>query len=317
MRRSLSQLCLAGPSARIALALGVVFADYAGRAGSFRRDRRDHNAFERPGADGELPSRRASGWYRPLRWQVVSSARARGCAPAARQRDCVRRCSRRRRPFCGCTLRAWSAAFQPGRDWVFTGPRKVHDIALTFERRSLGDGAADGREHPRAARLPRRGPSSRSASTSPSLRSARHRRAGDARGRGHDRRPHLESSGTCSVSLCLRSGGSAALASPPMAIRRGDRRGSNPACSRAPYGAVDPIAPQVLARSMGFHDVSSGTSTRATGRCPERARSSTTCSTTRTTEGIQSRSSSVAARGYEFARYGARGGGQFASGYGS
>jgi peptidoglycan/xylan/chitin deacetylase (PgdA/CDA1 family) len=72
--------------------------------------------------------------YRPLRWQVISTVSARGCTPAAAPDSIT--CS---------TLFPATPALEAlhtprlvgcvatGRRPVFTGPRKVHDIALTFD----------------------------------------------------------------------------------------------------------------------------------------------------------------------------------------
>jgi peptidoglycan/xylan/chitin deacetylase (PgdA/CDA1 family) len=71
--------------------------------------------------------------YRPLRWQVVSSVSAQGCGPATPGSA-----------TCSMLFPATPAALRlhtprlvgcapTGPDWVFTGPRKVHDIALTFD----------------------------------------------------------------------------------------------------------------------------------------------------------------------------------------
>jgi peptidoglycan-N-acetylglucosamine deacetylase len=71
--------------------------------------------------------------YRPLRWQVLSTVTAQGCAPAMPGSGV---CSSRfpaapaRLPLhtphlIGCVA--------TGPDWVFTGPRDVRDIALTFD----------------------------------------------------------------------------------------------------------------------------------------------------------------------------------------
>ncbi|MGO9499686.1 MAG: polysaccharide deacetylase family protein [Solirubrobacteraceae bacterium] len=79
-----------------------------------------------------LPSSVGLG-YRPLRWQVVSSASARGCAPAT---PGSATCSTLFPPT-PSVLRLHTprlvGCVPTGPDWVFTGPRKVHDIALTFD----------------------------------------------------------------------------------------------------------------------------------------------------------------------------------------
>jgi peptidoglycan-N-acetylglucosamine deacetylase len=72
--------------------------------------------------------------YRPLRWQVISTVSARGCAPPAAPGSTT----------CSTLFPATPAlvalhtprlvgCVATGPDWVFTGPRNVHDIALTFD----------------------------------------------------------------------------------------------------------------------------------------------------------------------------------------
>jgi len=72
--------------------------------------------------------------YRSLRWQVISTVSVRGCTPSPAPGSTA--CS---------TLFPAKPALSPlhtprlvgcvatGPDWVFTGPRNVHDIALTFD----------------------------------------------------------------------------------------------------------------------------------------------------------------------------------------
>ena len=72
--------------------------------------------------------------YRPLRWQVISTVSAPGCTPPAAPGSAT----------CSALLPAAPALLSlhtprlvgcvaTGRDWVFTGPRNVRDIALTFD----------------------------------------------------------------------------------------------------------------------------------------------------------------------------------------
>ena len=72
--------------------------------------------------------------YRALRWQVISTVRARGCTPPSAPGSTT----------CSTLFPATPALLAlhtprlvgcvaTGRDWVSTGPRKVHDIALTFD----------------------------------------------------------------------------------------------------------------------------------------------------------------------------------------
>ena len=70
--------------------------------------------------------------YRALRWQVISTVTAPGCTPAAPGSTTARRVAgeadARRGPHASSRrLR------RQGPDWVFTGPRNVHEIALTFD----------------------------------------------------------------------------------------------------------------------------------------------------------------------------------------
>ena len=71
--------------------------------------------------------------YRAVRWQVISSLTAPGCAPVVPGT-----------PGCSVSVPPAPALLRlhtpqlagcvaTGRDWVFTGPRSVHDIALTFD----------------------------------------------------------------------------------------------------------------------------------------------------------------------------------------
>jgi peptidoglycan-N-acetylglucosamine deacetylase len=71
--------------------------------------------------------------YRPLRWQLISTVSARGCSPAAPGSSTCstlfpskpQRVALHTPRLVGCVA--------TGPDWVFTGPRNVHDIALTFD----------------------------------------------------------------------------------------------------------------------------------------------------------------------------------------
>ncbi len=71
--------------------------------------------------------------YRPLRWQVLSTARVTGCTPVVPGTS-----------MCSTLFPGAPSALQlhtprlvgcvpSGPDWVFTGPRKVREIALTFD----------------------------------------------------------------------------------------------------------------------------------------------------------------------------------------
>jgi peptidoglycan-N-acetylglucosamine deacetylase len=72
--------------------------------------------------------------YRPLRWQVISTVSTQGCTPPAAPGSAT----------CSALLPAAPALLSlhtprlvgcvaTGRDWVFAGPRNMHDIALTFD----------------------------------------------------------------------------------------------------------------------------------------------------------------------------------------
>ena len=112
----------------------IVLADHARRRRSRRRDRGDRDADERPGADRELPAleRRASVPAAPLAGNQHRE-RARVALPRRPAARRARHCSRRSRRSSRSTLRISSGASRAGPDWVFTGPRNVHDIALTFD----------------------------------------------------------------------------------------------------------------------------------------------------------------------------------------
>ena len=111
--------------------------------------------------------------YRPVRWQVISTVSVRGCAPASPgSTTCSTSLPAKPTLLALHTPRLVGCA-ATGPDWVFTGPRNVHDIALTFD-----DGR--GLTHPRrisstsSRACTCRRHSSRSASTSrPTTRAAR------------------------------------------------------------------------------------------------------------------------------------------------
>ena len=71
--------------------------------------------------------------YRPLRWQAISTVSAPGCTPATPGTDVcstvfptiLARVTLHTPHLVGCVA--------TGPDWVFTGPRKVREIALTFD----------------------------------------------------------------------------------------------------------------------------------------------------------------------------------------
>jgi peptidoglycan-N-acetylglucosamine deacetylase len=71
--------------------------------------------------------------YRPIRWQVISTASVRGCTPAwPGSTTCSTSLPAKPTLLALHTPRLVGCA-ATGADWVFTGPRNVHDIALTFD----------------------------------------------------------------------------------------------------------------------------------------------------------------------------------------
>jgi peptidoglycan-N-acetylglucosamine deacetylase len=71
--------------------------------------------------------------YRPLRWQVVSAVRVPGCVPVV---SGTSMCSELFPAAPGRVVLHTPrlvGCVPSGPDWVFTGPRSVHDIALTFD----------------------------------------------------------------------------------------------------------------------------------------------------------------------------------------
>jgi peptidoglycan-N-acetylglucosamine deacetylase len=127
------QVCLAGPR-RGQRAPGLLYSPVT-RAGPGRAvpiDTTIKRSSDRALTAGFLPSS-VGLQYRSLRWQVISTVSAPGCQPAA--------------PGSGTCSTLFPAApsrlalhtprlvgcVATGPDWVFTGPRKVHDIALTFD----------------------------------------------------------------------------------------------------------------------------------------------------------------------------------------
>ena len=71
--------------------------------------------------------------YRPIRWQVISTVSVRGCAPASPgSTTCSTSLPAKPTLLALHTPRLVGCA-ATGPDSVFTGPRNVHDIALTFD----------------------------------------------------------------------------------------------------------------------------------------------------------------------------------------
>ena len=79
-----------------------------------------------------LPSSVGQG-YRALRWQVISSVRAPSCTPAAPGSTTCSTLVPAKPTLVGLHTPRLVGCVATGPDWVFTGPRNVHDIALTFD----------------------------------------------------------------------------------------------------------------------------------------------------------------------------------------
>jgi peptidoglycan/xylan/chitin deacetylase (PgdA/CDA1 family) len=71
--------------------------------------------------------------YRSLRWQVISTVSAPGCTPAAPGSTTCSALSPARPTSVALHTPRLVGCVATGPDWVFTGPRNVHDIALTFD----------------------------------------------------------------------------------------------------------------------------------------------------------------------------------------
>jgi peptidoglycan-N-acetylglucosamine deacetylase len=71
--------------------------------------------------------------YRSLRWQVISTLTAPGCTPAAPGSTTCSTLSQAKPTLAALHTPRLVGCVATGPDWVFTGPRNVHDIALTFD----------------------------------------------------------------------------------------------------------------------------------------------------------------------------------------
>ena len=71
--------------------------------------------------------------YRPLRWQVISTVAAPGCAPAVPGSTTCSTLFPSSPKLVAMHTPRLVGCVRTGPDWVFTGPRNVHDIALTFD----------------------------------------------------------------------------------------------------------------------------------------------------------------------------------------
>jgi peptidoglycan-N-acetylglucosamine deacetylase len=128
-----AQLCLAGPrrgerSPRV-LYLPITPAG-TGRAVAIdatvtRSSNRELTASFLPATVG-LP-------YRPVRWQVISTVSVRGCAPASPGNTTCSTSLPAKPTLLAIHTPRLVGCVATGPDWVFTGPRNVHDIALTFD----------------------------------------------------------------------------------------------------------------------------------------------------------------------------------------
>jgi peptidoglycan-N-acetylglucosamine deacetylase len=71
--------------------------------------------------------------FRRLRWQVISTLTAPGCSPAAPGTTTCSTVFPARPSLAVLHTPRLVGCVATGPDWVFTGPRDVHDIALTFD----------------------------------------------------------------------------------------------------------------------------------------------------------------------------------------
>ena len=71
--------------------------------------------------------------YRQLRWQVISTVSARRCTPAVPGTTTCSTLFPARPLLAALHTPRLVGCLASGPDWVFTGPRNVHDIALTFD----------------------------------------------------------------------------------------------------------------------------------------------------------------------------------------
>jgi peptidoglycan-N-acetylglucosamine deacetylase len=71
--------------------------------------------------------------YRPLRWQVISTLTAPGCAPAVIGPGRCESLFPATPALLALHTPRLVGCVATGRDWVFTGPRNAHEIALTFD----------------------------------------------------------------------------------------------------------------------------------------------------------------------------------------
>ena len=128
-----SQLCLAGP--RRGERSPRVLDSQITRAGSGRAvviDATVTRSSSRELTASFLPST-VGLQYRPIRWQVISTVSVRGCTPASPgSTTCSTLLPAKPALLALHTPRLVGCA-ATGPDWVFTGPRNVHDIALTFD----------------------------------------------------------------------------------------------------------------------------------------------------------------------------------------
>ena len=71
--------------------------------------------------------------YRPLRWQLMSTVSVPGCTPAAPGSTTCATLFPTKPTLVAVHTPRLVGCVPAGPEWVFTGPRKVHDIALTFD----------------------------------------------------------------------------------------------------------------------------------------------------------------------------------------
>jgi len=127
-----SQVCLAAPR-RGQRSPALLYSPITGARSAVAIDATVTRSSDRELTASFLPSS-VGLQYRPLRWQVISTVSVRSCTPtpAPGSSTCSTlfpatpaRQALHTPQLVGCVA--------TGPDWVFTGPRNVHDIALTFD----------------------------------------------------------------------------------------------------------------------------------------------------------------------------------------
>jgi peptidoglycan/xylan/chitin deacetylase (PgdA/CDA1 family) len=128
-----AQVCLAGP-ARGQRSPRLIYSRVtrAGPGVSVAIDATVTRSSNRELTASFLPSSVAL-QYRPLRWQMASTVTAPGCTPATPGSSTCSASVPAKPTLVSLHTPQLVGCVPTGPDWVFTGPRNVHDIALTFD----------------------------------------------------------------------------------------------------------------------------------------------------------------------------------------